>query len=50
MPAYKISSGDNDNYLLLDHIKNFDKPIILSTGMIDTKNLKKPQSFKIKKK
>ena len=41
MPAYKISSGDNDNYLLLDHIKNFDKPIILSTGMIDTKNLKK---------
>lgn len=31
--AFKISSSDNDNYLLLDKIKKFKKPIILSTGM-----------------
>lgn len=33
IPAFKISSSDNDNYLLLDQIKKFKKPIILSTGM-----------------
>ena len=33
IPAFKISSSDNDNYLLLDFIKKFKKPIILSTGM-----------------
>ncbi len=33
IPAFKISSSDNDNYLLLDLIKKFKKPIILSTGM-----------------
>ena len=31
--AFKISSSDNDNHLLLDLIKKFRKPIILSTGM-----------------
>ncbi len=31
--AFKISSSDNDNYLLLDLITKFRKPIILSTGM-----------------
>ena len=40
VPAFKISSGDNDNLFLLDHIKKFNKTIILSTGMINFKRLK----------
>uniref|UniRef100_UPI004047D32A N-acetylneuraminate synthase family protein n=1 Tax=Algoriphagus sp. TaxID=1872435 RepID=UPI004047D32A len=33
IPAFKIGSGECNNYPLLDHISNFGKPIILSTGM-----------------
>lgn len=32
---FKISSGDNDNLTLLNQIKKFKKPLILSTGMSD---------------
>ncbi len=45
VPAFKISSSDNDNYLLLKKIKKFKKPIILSTGMINHKDLKKTLNF-----
>ena len=31
--AYKIGSGECNNYPLLEHIARFGKPIILSTGM-----------------
>lgn len=31
--AYKIGSGECNNYPLLEHIAGFGKPIILSTGM-----------------
>jgi len=31
--AYKIGSGECNNYPLLEHISTFGKPIILSTGM-----------------
>lgn len=31
--AYKIGSGECNNYPLLDHIAQFGKPVILSTGM-----------------
>lgn len=31
--AYKIGSGECNNYPLIDHIASFGKPIILSTGM-----------------
>lgn len=31
--AYKIGSGECNNYPLLEHIASFKKPIILSTGM-----------------
>ena len=41
VPAFKISSGDNDNYLLLEHIKKFNKPIILSLGMTNHKEIYK---------
>ena len=33
--AYKIGSGECNNYPLIEHIANFGKPIILSTGMND---------------
>tara|TARA_B100000035_G_C21036328_1_gene571169 strand:- start:4500 stop:5531 length:1032 start_codon:yes stop_codon:yes gene_type:complete len=38
VPAYKIGSGECNNYPLIEHIADFGKPIILSTGMnsIDT--------------
>lgn len=31
--AYKIGSGECNNYPLIEHIASFNKPIILSTGM-----------------
>jgi N-acetylneuraminate synthase len=33
VPAYKIGSGECNNYPLLNHIAKFGKPVILSTGM-----------------
>ena len=33
VPAYKIGSGECNNYPLLEHVACFGKPIILSTGM-----------------
>jgi sialic acid synthase SpsE len=33
VPAYKIGSGECNNYPLLEHVAEFGKPIILSTGM-----------------
>jgi N-acetylneuraminate synthase len=33
IPAYKIGSGECNNYPLLEHVASFGKPIILSTGM-----------------
>ena len=48
-PIFKIASGDNNSFELLDQIIEFNKPIIISTGMADLKLLKKIE-FKIKKK
>lgn len=33
VPAYKIGSGECNNYPLIEHIARFGKPVILSTGM-----------------
>ena len=33
VPAYKIGSGECNNYPLVEHIARFGKPVILSTGM-----------------
>jgi len=46
--AFKVGSGECNNYPLLDYIASFKKPIILSTGMNDLKSIKK--SIKILKK
>ena len=37
--AYKIGSGECNNYPLIEHIAEFGKPIILSTGMNDIKSV-----------
>ena len=46
---FKISSGDNDFYNLIEKTLTFNKPIIISTGMLDFKGIKKLYQF-IKKK
>ena len=33
VPAFKIGSGECNNYPLLRHVASFGKPIVLSTGM-----------------
>ena len=35
VPAYKIGSGECNNYPLIKHIASFKKPVVLSTGMND---------------
>jgi len=39
--AYKIGSGECNNYPLIKHIASFGKPIILSTGMNDITSISK---------
>ena len=39
--AYKIGSGECNNYPLLEHISTFGKPVILSTGMNTIKSISK---------
>ena len=39
--AYKIGSGELNNYPLLEHIASFGKPMIVSTGMNDIKSISK---------
>lgn len=41
IPAYKIGSGECNNYPLLEHIASFRKPIILSTGMNTIESIRK---------
>ena len=41
IPAYKIGSGECNNYPLIELIASFGKPIILSTGMNDITSIKK---------
>jgi sialic acid synthase SpsE len=37
--AYKIGSGECNNYPLVNHIASYGKPVILSTGMNDLKSI-----------
>lgn len=47
VPAFKIGSGECNNYPLLKHIAAFGKPVILSTGMNSIDSVKKAvQIFK----
>lgn len=45
VPAYKIGSGECNNYPLLEHIASFGKPIILSTGMNTIESVAKAVSI-----
>lgn len=40
VPAYKIGSGECNNYLLVEYVASKRKPIILSTGMNSIKTIK----------
>ena len=40
VPAYKIGSGECNNYPLIEHIAEFGKPVILSTGMNDIDSIR----------
>jgi sialic acid synthase SpsE len=41
VPAFKIGSGECNNYPLVEYICSFKKPIILSTGMNSIRTIKK---------
>ena len=41
VPAFKIGSGECNNYPLLEHIAEFKKPVILSTGMNSIDSVKR---------
>lgn len=43
--AYKIGSGECNNYPLLEHIAQFKKPVILSTGMNTLQSVQKAVSI-----
>lgn len=45
VPAYKIGSGECNNYPLVDLIASYQKPIILSTGMNDITSIRKATSI-----
>lgn len=47
---FKISSGDNNFYNLIYKVLTFNKPIIISTGLMDFKEIKKLYHFIKKKK
>lgn len=39
--AYKIGSGECNNFPLIEHIANYGKPVILSTGMNDISSVER---------
>jgi len=45
IPAFKIGSGECNNYYLVDYICKFKKPIIMSTGMNSIKSIAKSVSI-----
>lgn len=41
VPAYKVGSGECNNYPLIEHIARFGKPMIVSTGMNTVESVRK---------
>jgi N-acetylneuraminate synthase len=50
VPAFKIGSGEANNYHFIDFVTKFKKPIILSTGMNSLKSLENSITIILKKK
>jgi len=48
--AYKIGSGECNNYPLMEHIASFGKPMIVSTGMNDIESVRKTVAILERKK
>lgn len=48
--AYKIGSGEMNNYPLIEHIADFGKPMIVSTGMNDIASIEKTVNILERKK
>ncbi|WP_315121940.1 N-acetylneuraminate synthase [uncultured Clostridium sp.] len=48
--AYKVGSGEMNNYPLLDYIASFGKPMIVSTGMNNIESVKKAVEILEKRK
>lgn len=48
--AYKIGSGECNNYPLVEHIASFGRPVILSTGMNNINSVRKSVAIFRKKK
>ena len=48
--AFKIGSGECNNYPLVDYIASFGKPILMSTGMNDLKSIRKAVKILVKRK
>lgn len=49
-PLFKIASSDNNFMQLIDKVINFQKPLIISTGIIDYKEVNKLYNYIINKK
>ena len=45
VPAFKIASGDNNYWALMESVADTGKPIILSTGMADFQSICKAKEF-----
>ena len=48
--AFKIGSGEMNNFPLINHISKYKKPMIISTGMHSLKNVSKTVNFLRRKK
>ena len=49
MPAFKIGSGECNNYDFVKYLTKFKKPIIMSTGMNDIRSINKSVNIILKK-
>jgi len=47
---FKISSGDNNHFPMIDRILSFNKPLIISTGLLNISQVEKLYSYIKKKK
>ena len=50
VPAFKIGSGECNNYDFVKYLTKFKKPIIMSTGMNDIRSINKSVNIILKKK